>query len=371
MAAAGAVDTSASVDTGEMQDNVNYQCNEDINSNNNSYAVVEFHWFRDNYNNHIIKELAFASYGEQLTDWKEGVFHYQPPYNLCKLNDDKIRHVLWLTKHYHLLPWDCGSEKFSKNQIRNLLSKYKIVYTKGEEKRRYLSRFHNDVRDLPHRWKKPIYNPHTNEHCKQHRNNYGRCALTSCIHYREQIENYILNAIDSGDEDYSDDDDNDDSDKKAVVVDESNVKSGDNKEEEEEAMAAEKKKNEEEEEEINEFDYSSVINRLKSLMNMFMNQEDSKASKNEEEAQDLYNNDDYLYQLTHLRVLAQNGFYYCHKNDAIKCFWCENPLEFHIANVCAPDYRDTINFNVLVPHPPDASSLPQPPEQFLTNISTE
>lgn len=105
-------------------------------------AVVEFHAFQSNSNEFILKELAIVS------DWSVTVIVFSAPYSKCKLNCKMIKTANWLEKHYHGIPWSQKGVTFSTKMMKTLLIPFDIIHTKGLEKFKFLSRFHNNVHEI-------------------------------------------------------------------------------------------------------------------------------------------------------------------------------------------------------------------------------
>lgn len=135
-------------------------------------AIVEFHGFKDNQNRFVVKELAVVSkyFQTQLI--------FEAPYSEELLCSKMFRTVSWLANRFHLIKWDAPGVPYDENLIRTLCAPFKVVYTKGEEKAKFLKEFHNNVREIDepctrsNRLKVSCILP-------QHDGFRGRCALHS------------------------------------------------------------------------------------------------------------------------------------------------------------------------------------------------
>lgn len=101
-------------------------------------GVIEFHGFKDVYNQFIIKELAMGSaYCEKHCEhW---VFH--PPYSKYDLHPKVLIANNWRTRNVHGLYWEQGDVDYVylQNIIREFAGQYQRIATKGSEKQKWLS----------------------------------------------------------------------------------------------------------------------------------------------------------------------------------------------------------------------------------------
>lgn len=106
-------------------------------------CVVEFHGFRDCRNRWIVKELAIVEHLLTLN------VVFQSPYSKDCITCRKTRKsVAWLERNYHKIQWEDGAVPFMYKSLRTMLKPFDTVYTKGLEKKEFLTRFHHDVRKI-------------------------------------------------------------------------------------------------------------------------------------------------------------------------------------------------------------------------------
>lgn len=105
-------------------------------------AVIEFHGFKDNDNEFVVKELAIVSdnFQTQLV--------FKAPYDRCLLNEKMQRTTRWLTRSFHKIRWEYGGVPYDMELIRSLCKPFATLYTRGLEKVRFLEHFHPDVKNL-------------------------------------------------------------------------------------------------------------------------------------------------------------------------------------------------------------------------------
>lgn len=153
-------------------------------------GVVEFHAFRGNNNEFIVKELVLvnvnAGFYTQL--------FFKPPYERTNLDEQREKQAEWLENHYHCIKWEYGDLKYSLDTIKSLCSYFTIIYTKGLEKCRFLQQFHDNVRLIPDNAPKlTVYD--TKVYCPVHPiSKTARCALQTALFYADWLReqsNYI------------------------------------------------------------------------------------------------------------------------------------------------------------------------------------
>lgn len=150
------------------------------------FCVVEFHGFKDNFNDFIVKELAIV--GADL------IFNcvYKSPYSRHEIFDQ--RGLRWLENRFHHVRWEDGSIEFNRAHLSLLLKPYDKVYTKGFEKTEFLRRFHRHVEDIDSTVKYKRYSRNEmgkaysdqNPACCVRQHNVtenSRCSLKSAIYY--------------------------------------------------------------------------------------------------------------------------------------------------------------------------------------------
>lgn len=107
-------------------------------------AVVEFHGYRDNEGEFIIKELALVGDNKQYV-----LIFFKSPFSKENLEPHYYRMADWLEKSFHHIKWEYGDTEFSEETMKILCGYYNTIYTKGSEKVRYLQKFHNNVKQIP------------------------------------------------------------------------------------------------------------------------------------------------------------------------------------------------------------------------------
>jgi len=107
-----------------------------------SYAVAEFHGFKDNQNRFVIKEFAIVS----------RYFHvhliFEAPYDESCLNSKMQRTARWLARHLHFIKWNSRGIPYDEELIRALCKPFTTLYTNGSEKAKFLKEFHGHVEDI-------------------------------------------------------------------------------------------------------------------------------------------------------------------------------------------------------------------------------
>lgn len=146
-------------------------------------CVIEFHGFKGKTEEEfVIKELALVSENNQYT-----LLHFHNKIDKSSLEKTYRRTVTWLEKNYHFIDWEYGTLTYSDEMMRGLCSHFKIIYTKGLEKKKFLSRFHNNVKELPLALPKlKVYDERLP--CPAHSNKTVHCALQSGVHYMELLK---------------------------------------------------------------------------------------------------------------------------------------------------------------------------------------
>lgn len=135
-------------------------------------AIVEFHGFKDNDNRFVVKELAIVS------EHFQAHLVFSAPYSESCLSEKMRKTADWLTNHFHFIRWDETGVPFDEELIRVLCSQFSILYTKGEEKLRFLRQFHNNVQGIKASFTHPCV---SKDNCilPQHNSYKGRCAMRS------------------------------------------------------------------------------------------------------------------------------------------------------------------------------------------------
>lgn len=154
----------------------------------------------------VIKELAIVDIEQELCR----VVLFKPPYKHSRLSTKNARTADWLESYYHGLSWYDGAVEYAQLQtiIRDVCRTYSIVFTKGLEHTRFLSKFHSNVVDLNDQnatkydntlqdsWNRCCVKKH--RHIKSNKYVYN-CALRKAQHYAKWLRNdtITLQQVDS------------------------------------------------------------------------------------------------------------------------------------------------------------------------------
>lgn len=162
-----------------------------------SVVIADFQCFVDNLGGFIIKE--FSLFDQAFKSSRHWIF--RPP-KQCKQTDKGKRTNYWLENYYHKIKWEYGEVEYEIIQdiFKFIDCKYKFVFVKGLEKKRFL---------LQHLYRCSVLNMEDfgcpkidsliiNEkgsHCIVHNNCKEKCTL-----YRtETLSTWLkLNCIDFG-----------------------------------------------------------------------------------------------------------------------------------------------------------------------------
>jgi hypothetical protein len=150
-------------------------------------AVVEFHAFRNNQNQYILKEFVV------LSDFFNVNIVFSSPAGI--FNCSKVQKTIrWLTRYFHKIKWEDGTFIYRKQFVKNVLSQFSVIYTKGSEKVEFLRKFHNNVVDIccVNKVSPDYVCPYT---CTlpQHTSK-GVCALRSACFYFNYLKSINWNA---------------------------------------------------------------------------------------------------------------------------------------------------------------------------------
>lgn len=102
-------------------------------------CVIEFQAFRNNENNFIIKELVVLDLATGIVSY----FIFKPPFPLRSLFLKQYKTNKWLSSYFHHISWDEGFIDYSEleNIMFHYCSQFKIIYTSGDEKTRFIQRY--------------------------------------------------------------------------------------------------------------------------------------------------------------------------------------------------------------------------------------
>lgn len=102
-------------------------------------CVIEFQAFRGNTNEFIIKELVILDLQTGVTNY----FLFKPPFSFAYLQRKPARTNNWLTNYFHHISWSEGFTEYT--ELDNIMyfysDKYKIIYTTGSEKCKWINMF--------------------------------------------------------------------------------------------------------------------------------------------------------------------------------------------------------------------------------------
>lgn len=147
-------------------------------------GVVEFHGFRGNSGDFIVKELVLVNVD---AGFYTQVF-FKPPYDRTVLDKQRRKQTEWLENNYHGIRWEYGELEYSLDTIKTLCSYFTTIYTKGLEKCRFLQQFHNNVHSIPDNAPKlSVYNDSV--YCPAHPMLVKpvRCALQTALFYADWL----------------------------------------------------------------------------------------------------------------------------------------------------------------------------------------
>src|SRR5436190_1919134 len=111
-------------------------------------CAMEFQSFKDNNGKFIVKELAILD----LTSHVLYHFLFKPPCSFNSLNSKARRTNRWITNYFSRINWSEGFVSYNKldSIMYRFCSKFKTIYTNGEEKRSWIQMFTiNNVVNYP------------------------------------------------------------------------------------------------------------------------------------------------------------------------------------------------------------------------------
>lgn len=152
-----------------------------------SPIVVEFEGFQLSPHNFVIKELAFYD-----ADFRyHGHWSFLPPFSWEQLPDKKRKTFSWLTRNFHNLRWDSGELPYSVLHVilSSLFASYKIIFTKGLEKTKFLENISGkkflNLNDF--NCPKIHFLKYTEVKCPNHKPHFKHCALVKASSYAMYI----------------------------------------------------------------------------------------------------------------------------------------------------------------------------------------
>jgi len=102
-------------------------------------GVIEFQAFKDNNDKFLVKELAILDLSSNV------LYHFlfKPPCSFNSLNSKARRTNRWVTNYFSRINWLDGFISYSKfdSIMYRFCSKFKTIYTNGEEKRAWIQMF--------------------------------------------------------------------------------------------------------------------------------------------------------------------------------------------------------------------------------------
>src|SRR5436190_12693072 len=106
-------------------------------------CVIEFQAFKDNNDKFIVKELAIVDLYSHI------LYHFlfKPPFSFNSLNSKARRTNRWITNYFNHIFWLDGFVSYNKldSIMYRFCSKFKTIYTNGEEKRRWIQMFTTNI----------------------------------------------------------------------------------------------------------------------------------------------------------------------------------------------------------------------------------
>lgn len=142
-------------------------------------AIVEFHGFQDEKDSYIIKELAIVGSFTNIN------LIFKSPHSRDKIPALLVQTNSWLERDFHKIRWEDGIIRFSFSLMRNLLAPFDMVYTKGLQKKIFLSKFHSNVQELDDSWKVPL---DFKVECVLPQHKFvSKCAIRSASYFYQKI----------------------------------------------------------------------------------------------------------------------------------------------------------------------------------------
>lgn len=100
----------------------------------NNVIFIDLQGFKSTSNRFIVKELAIVFNKNEYIN-----FFVKPPFDFECLSIKRQREANWLTKNHHHINWNYGSVTYqSVCKFLKTNTRHSIVYTKGEEKKKWL-----------------------------------------------------------------------------------------------------------------------------------------------------------------------------------------------------------------------------------------
>ena len=154
--------------------------------------VVDLQGFQRPINEFVVKELAITSL---YYDVPPIVFLFGPPIPWSDLPAKYKSVNLWLERNYHYLPWSAGELSYNDvgNVLRSALHDASTVYTKGEQKKKWLQQFGFNVRDIvdcPSL--QELYPKRVTKSCPYHYEYETNCALRHVQLLKKYLEQYYV-----------------------------------------------------------------------------------------------------------------------------------------------------------------------------------
>lgn len=148
-------------------------------------AVFDFHAFKSNENEYIVKELAIVGFACGSISYKTQIV-FKAPYSFDLLNSKMQRTARWLSRHYHYIKWNDGHVVYSVQLMHCLCKPFSVIHVKGNEKARFLRQFHSNVVEIDQQLH---VDTEVEVDCilSQHKSNDKKCSLKSATFYAQKL----------------------------------------------------------------------------------------------------------------------------------------------------------------------------------------
>lgn len=145
--------------------------------------ILDFQYLRGNGYQKFVKELAFT----RADSVNVSYFHFLPPFAAQELTPAVRKSNDYCSEKINLLRWENGYHPYNLlAQILNDLSEYKVIFVHGEEKRKFLSQYLDNVHIIPGDINFGCL-PNYTHSCLVHNADFKRCAW----HHVCQLQFYL------------------------------------------------------------------------------------------------------------------------------------------------------------------------------------
>lgn len=157
--------------------------------NRSDILILDFQYLRGNKSQIFVKELAYTTADSTNISF----FHFAPPFSSEELSPGAQRSNEYCSKHINMLNWNNGIINYlALKGILYSLSCYKIIYVLGEEKKRFLRQYLDNVETVPGNISFKSIQSYKHQ-CYIHEEDFKMCAFHHCKqiqHYLERIAIY-------------------------------------------------------------------------------------------------------------------------------------------------------------------------------------